>query len=230
MFCTGRFYVDDKDYPILKCHLHVPQKPTTKFGMVISECGAPQIHLTIESTSETHLLSWINDQIIKDYVQVRINNHHHLGADKVFDLRDVRCFQNDEYFRSDDTSPMTNVIILVAAIFQYNGDAPIVQHWRIQDPNNSDVTATERPEEGVITDCHFEDSDGNILTKLKANMDIYAVVNSTNMTGDIISLDLSDDEIDYEYNGQYLENDLLENINVTADTIRIPLRTIKQRN
>ncbi len=163
---------------------------------------------------------------------VRFINHHRLGADKVFDLYDVTCIQNEEFFWSKNTRPMTNVITLVPAILFYNGAWLIVLPWHIQDPNNlnSGTETTDRSVEGVITDCHYEDSEGNVLAKLKKDMDIYAVVNSANMTGNVISLDLSDDEIDYEYNGQYLENDLLENINVTADTIRIPLKTLKQRN
>ncbi len=41
MFCTGRFYVDGKDYPMIRCDLHLSAKPTSNSGMVLGEGPAP---------------------------------------------------------------------------------------------------------------------------------------------------------------------------------------------
>ncbi len=234
MFLTGRFYVDGKDYPMLRCRVQIPQKPIYKTGMVIGSSAAPQIHIAIESTSDTHLLHWINEQRSKDHVTLRFINYHKLGDDKVFDLYDVYCIRNEEYFWSDSSRPMTNTITLIPAIFIAKGAVPIILPWHKQDPktilNASYNNATQGTVEGKVSDCYFEDSEGNKLTKVKVDQNIYVVVNSTNMVGNVISVDLSDDKVDYEYNGQYLDSDLLENINVTADKMRVALKTLKQRN
>ncbi len=68
MFLTGRFYVDSMDYPMLRCDAHLSSKPINKFGMVLGEGPAPRFQILLESTPETHLLHWINDQQIKDHV------------------------------------------------------------------------------------------------------------------------------------------------------------------
>ncbi len=180
------------------------------------------------------MLRWINDEQIKDHVKLEFESTRLDERNKFFDLHDVTCVKNEENFWSDNTRPMTNSITLIPAILIAQGVLIRVQGWHIQNPKSlmggSTVEATERPVEGTLTDCYFEDQEGNVLTTVKKDQDIYAVVKSTNMTGKVISIDLSDDTVDYEYNGQYLENDLLENINVTADIIRIPLKTLKQRN
>ncbi len=87
-------------------------------------------------------------------------NHHRIGADKVFDLYDVRCIENYEDFRGDNNIPMTNSIILIPAILFNNGDGPIIQSWHIQNPaslrNPSRVQDTERP---VSVAQHEDDFD-----------------------------------------------------------------------
>lgn len=49
------------------------------------------------------------------------------------------------------------------------------------------------------------------------------------MIGKTASFDLSDDKLDYEYSGKYLENNLLENIKVTDEMMKVKLQTLKQR-
>ncbi len=236
MFCTGRFYVDEKDYPILKCHLQIPQKSVSKSGMVLNDSSVPQIHLTLESTSDTHLLSWINDQQIKDNVQVRIVNYHRLGADKVFDLRDVRCVQNDEYFWGLDNRPMTNVITLVAAIFQYNGSEPIIQHWHIQDPNDSDVTATERPVEAVDEDENFieayilDENNQRITVIDKPQLITVVIKTQGKVRKKIKSISLYNEEYDYVYEGTVLKNDTLRDYVIQTNEDHLSMKVIEATN
>ncbi len=60
-------------------------------------------------------------------------------------------------------------------------------------------------------------------------MEVTLVIKSQGLIGEKINIDLSDDKIDYEYQGEYLESDLIENFTVTEDVIKLPLKTIKQR-
>ncbi len=234
MYCKGRVYVDGLAYRILQCHISIPGCFLNQQGVSYSTPPASKFHIELESRQETHLLRWITEGEIKDHVHLKFKSAELDERDKTFDLHDVICVRNEEYFWSKNTLPMTNSITLIPAILIAQGVLLRVQSWHIQNPKRlmggSAVIATERPVEGILTDCYFEDQEGNVLTKVKKDQDIYAVVKSTNMTGKVISIDLSNDKVDYEYNGQYLENELLENINVTADIIKIPLKTLKQRN
>ncbi|MFV0506648.1 MAG: hypothetical protein ACK5L5_08075 [Bacteroidales bacterium] len=64
--------------------------------------------------------------------------------------------------------------------------------------------------EARILDVYFEDEEGN---RIEEHIDI----------------ELSDDDIDYEYNGTHLQDDILRNILVEDDQMQIELKTIKQR-
>jgi len=77
--------------------------------------------------------------------------------------------------------------------------------------------------------CYFECAEGEVLDQPEKNQTIYLILKTRDMLGKSIKIDLSDDEIDYEYQGQYLENDLLENVKVTAESMRLQLKTLKQR-
>ena len=50
------------------------------------------------------------------------------------------------------------------------------------------------------------------------------------MVGESIDIDLNDSKIDFEYKGVILENDILKDFVITSDTMKIELKTIKQRN
>jgi hypothetical protein len=49
------------------------------------------------------------------------------------------------------------------------------------------------------------------------------------MTGRKVKVDLSDVKFDYEYNGSISENDILDDFEITSDTMRIELKTIPGR-
>ena len=83
-------------------------------------------------------------------------------------------------------------------------------------------------EDPKIIGYSFENEEGKSLSKTKKNQTIYLHIKTREMIGKTINVDLSDDEIDYEYQGQHLKNDLLENIKVTADSMKLQLKTLKQ--
>jgi len=91
------------------------------------------------------------------------------------------------------------------------------------------VAAAPIEGEPKVLSCIFESEDGKTLSCPKKNQSIYLVVKTKDMIGKTINVDLSDDKIDYEYQGKYLENDLLENVKVTAENMRFQLKTLKQR-
>ncbi len=235
MFYTGRFYVDGKDYKMLRCGVDIPQKPLNKSGMVLSEGPAPRVHILLESTSETHLLHWINDQQLKDHTQVRFINHHRIGADKVFDLYDVRCIKNYENFWGENRSPMTNSITLIPGILIYNGAGPIVQPWHIQDPNNlnrSGVTATERVKTTVsetnLVESYYTDTKDNKLPQLRED-EVHFHLVTENCIGETIDINFNDSKFNFIHQGRELPNDTLNAYPISKDHEIISLTVIRDR-
>ena len=91
---------------------------------------------------------------------------------------------------------------------------------------------TVNKEEPKIIMSYFTDLNDNILgAGKKIGDEVYLVVEGRNLAGKEADLDLTDNEIDFEYNGELLENDILKSYVFQNDKIeRIKLRIIEQIN
>ena len=91
---------------------------------------------------------------------------------------------------------------------------------------------TVNKEEPKIIMSYFTDLNDNILgAGKKIGDEVYLVVEGRNLAGKEADLDLTDNEIDFEYNGERLENDILKSYVFQNDKIeRIKLRIIEQIN
>jgi hypothetical protein len=75
---------------------------------------------------------------------------------------------------------------------------------------------------------HFTNSAGEKLNKLQPGQDVTCVIQSRDLVDDTISLDFSNYGVGFEYEGQPLAGNSLEDTLITADTMRIPLKTLKK--
>jgi hypothetical protein len=83
--------------------------------------------------------------------------------------------------------------------------------------------------EGEIVQVYFEDSAGNKTEVTKPNQKVFLVVETKNLVGKKVNLDLADAKFDYEYNGKILENDILNDFEIAADTMKIELKSVPGR-
>ena len=79
-----------------------------------------------------------------------------------------------------------------------------------------------------ITTTYYTDLEGNRITKGAIGQEIYLVVEGHNLSGEKVTLNLSDPEIDFEYQGKHLTNDILENHTFSGNTEHIKLNKIWQ--
>ena len=61
-------------------------------------------------------------------------------------------------------------------------------------------------------------------------MEIYLCVETENASNQTLTINLNDSRIDYEYEGQIVENDVLKDISITGDITHIKLKTIEPKN
>lgn len=78
--------------------------------------------------------------------------------------------------------------------------------------------------EPKIIDCYYTDLEGKRIEETWVGDDIFLVVETENMIGETIDIDLADQYKDFEYNGEILENDTLKNIQITADIQKFKLK------
>ena len=78
---------------------------------------------------------------------------------------------------------------------------------------------------------YYTDLEGNIIKKGKIGDYIYLVIEGENLSGEKISLNLSDPEKDFEYREKHLTNDTLEEYVFLNNTYeRIKLKIVNQKN
>ncbi len=149
-------------------------------------------------------------------------------------MYDVRCIENYEDFWGENNKPMTNSITLIPAILIYNGDGPIIQPWHIQDPknlrNSSPVQATERPDSSPShVEVYLTDLNNNRISNYSIGDKILLVLRTENMIGKNVTVSIKDKKADFEYEGQRLVDDTLEDFSVTNDIETIELTVIPEQ-
>lgn len=77
---------------------------------------------------------------------------------------------------------------------------------------------------------YYTDLEGYKITKGVVGQEIYLVVEGESLSGKEANLDLTDNEIDFEYKGERLENDILKGYIFQNETLeRIKLKVIEQK-
>lgn len=87
----------------------------------------------------------------------------------------------------------------------------------------SNITADKNPD---LYEIFYTDFDGNREFEPMVGDDIWLVVKSREMVGELIDIDLSDNSWDLEYQEKPVENHQLPDIKLTSDIEHIPLRIV----
>lgn len=66
--------------------------------------------------------------------------------------------------------------------------------------------------------------------ELEPEMEIYLCIETENTSNQTLTINLNDPRIDYEYEGQMVENDVLKDISISGNTTRIKLKTVEPKN
>lgn len=87
-------------------------------------------------------------------------------------------------------------------------------------------------EEPKIIMSYFTDLNDKILgNRGKIGEEVYLVIEGVNLAGKEADLDLTDNEIDFEYNGEHLKNDILKGYIFQNNEIEhIKLKIVEQKN
>ncbi len=136
-------------------------------------------------------------------------------------------------YNSDSSEPMNYTITVTAGILRINGDNDTIHKQTWDDGTAFDtptpLTVIEEDVEPKILNSYLEDKQGNRVAKPKINQELYLIVKTKDMINESIDIDLSDSNIDFEYQGSILADDQLNNYNVTNDLMKIPLIARKQQ-
>lgn len=229
MSIKGKMYVDDMVYNIRRLDFGFDQKINTN-GTASTQPLGGLFNIEVESPKSTHLYAWGASNFGMKYIKLEFSPVTLASKSRTIELYDTLCIRHHDYFHHDSKDPMISVLQLSPAIIVQDGQTLVEKNWKVTDLSMQEVQPTQAVSENPeILECFFEDEQGNALLKPKKYQTIFLVVKTQDMVGKSVDLDLSDDSIDYEYNGAIVDNDLIQGVNVTADIMKIQLKTIKQR-
>nr|WP_290642759.1 type VI secretion system tube protein TssD [Labilibaculum sp.] len=203
---------------------------TNTYGTASTQPLGGLFNIEVESPKNTHLYAWGASNLEMKYVKLEFSPVTLASKSRTIELYDTLCIRHHDYFHHESKDPMISVLQLSPAIIVQDGQTLVEKNWKVSDLSMQNVEPTQLVSENPeILECFFENEQGEALAKPKKNQTIYLVVKTRDMVGKSVDLDLSDDSIDYEYNGAIVDNDLIQGVNVTADIMKIQLKTIKQR-
>ena len=220
----------DQVYPILDFELTLEKEADTT-GLPVSNPFGGKMAITFASAkNDTDLI----EAAMGSRMMVRgiIRMYRRDGIQKLFDYEFANAYLllRNETFDATSKSPLTTKIIIAPGILKKE-DWIFENYWN---PSNPFLTAaapisSSDDEELQIVDCYYTDLEGNKKPEPTTGEEIYLVLNTEYGVGETIDIDLADNERDFIYNGNVLENDIIKDYLINSDEDKIKLKVIPQK-
>lgn len=152
-------------------------------------------------------------------------------ATKTYYFNDAFPVHYKEVFVTNTDQPMQTIMTISPAIQDYG--AKLVKRWNLSHIAPSDETYVPSEvfvEEKKITDIYYEDMDGNRVRKLHVGSEVYLVIQSENISGRKVNVNLSDRNYDFIHNGELLEDDMLRDLVISGDIHKEKLKIVAQHH
>jgi len=124
---------------------------------------------------------------------------------------------------------MTTLIHLTPAIMIDDGYKVLDHYWKTKDLSATNVTPTvikQDDDEGKVIDYYLIGSEGTRIEEIGEEEEIFLILETEEMTGKKITIDLSSKSHDFEYQGKRLENDILTNYQIQGNQDKIKLKVL----
>ncbi len=147
-----------------------------------------------------------------------------------YKLNDCTCVRYFEVF--NNLSGMETFVTLSAAIQYYkNNDLYLIKGWREnwKPPQPYQTPVIEfKDEKPRVIDFYLTNKKGERIQKAKFEDIVYLNIETKNLIGYSITIDLDNPEVDYKLNGKILKNDVLSDYTIQKDLEKVELKVIEQ--
>ena len=113
-----------------------------------------------------------------------------------------------------------------------SGKIEFIDSGQINVPKNIDTIGMPLPEyvsKSQTIETYYTNLEGDKIEEAIIGEEIYLVLESKNMIGQVIDVDLSDNTRDFEYEGQILKDDILKNLTINKNIQQERLKVIPQQ-
>ncbi|CAA0172262.1 conserved hypothetical protein [Tenacibaculum maritimum] len=123
--------------------------------------------------------------------------------------------------------------VVFSAAIQYYKDTFYIKSWRENwKPPQPYQTSVEefKDTSPKFTGYYLENTKGERIKqeRLNINQKVYLVIETNNAEGETATINLNNNNLDFEYNGKVLDNDILKGIKILGNITKIQLKTVEQ--
>ena len=228
MSLVAKLYVEDKEINILDFKFRFTRS-TDEHGKPMGKPNGTVFEIIFETTSDQSFMSWAIATDMTKHVKIVVSPVTATSKSRVIELYDVHCVHFRNNFNAQDGEPMTTLIHLTPAIMIDDGYKVLDHYWKKTDLSvSAPITTLEPEKQPVFIESYYENKQEERISdeEVKIGDEVTLVLKTTDAVGKTITVSLQDEAKDFEYEGKRLENDLLENITISADVQRIPLKVL----
>jgi len=231
MSLIAKMYLEDKEITILDFKFRFT-RAVDEHGFPMGRPNGTVFEIIFETTSDQSFMAWSISTDMRKNVKIVISPVSGMSKSRIIELYDVYCVYFKNNFNAQNGEPMTTLIHLTPAIMIDDGYKVLDHYWKTTDLSAKATATTVGPDkQPVFIESYYENEKGERIPQeeVKIGDEVNLVLKTTDAVGKVITVSLQDEAKDFEYQGKRLENDLLENITITADVQRIPLKVLPQQ-
>ncbi len=230
MSVKAKLIIDEKEINLLWFSFGFSQRADTN-GRTSQNPVFIGLDLMIETRKDVNFAEW--SFALNEVKQIELHIYPVIlgGKTRKLNFYDCHLLKWANNFSATGTQPLSETLkISCAGVTDSNSAGEYSAYWRETFPNTDVETTTIDDEEPKFIEYHFEDMEGEIIaqSQLSTNTKIDLVITTENAIGKVMSINLNDSKLDFIYNDEVLENDILSGVNIDADETRVTLTAIKQ--
>ena len=189
-----------------------------------------QVGLTcvIEAIRQELFEEWAMENYMKKYVEIHME-HTTIGHGKSRILKCHDTFLLEFYTRFSHISedPITFYLFMKSGAIEASwSTADHVEQWSSL-PEEGEVTVIDN--EKKITDYYLTDKQNNEIDSYDVGDTIVLNIAIQNRVGDIMTINLNDNEHDFKQDGVDVVDDIIRDISIKSDLVQIELEVIAQK-
>jgi hypothetical protein len=147
---------------------------------------------------------------------------------RTYKFNDALLIYFKEFFYADGWQPMQTIITISPAIQNYGTEFP--KRWNVSwiPPSERMPYQPIENEEPKVLDYYITNIDNIRIDEDQIENTIILNIESRNLIGEHLTINLENKNVDFKYNGKVLPNDTITNYKITSNIEQIKLKVIKQ--
>ncbi|WP_299223082.1 type VI secretion system tube protein TssD [uncultured Aquimarina sp.] len=229
MAIQAKFYIDDVEINVLESSFSFKQN-SDNTGRPTSKPIYVGLYLVVETRKDFNFMELTINPDRSKQLELHYLSANFSGKTRKIKFVDSHFVQHTTQYSSDGVTPMTETLFIRSGgVIDSNSGSEYSSHWRTTFPSSVPVTTVnEEQEEKKVIDYYITDLNNKRIDKILAGDKILLNIHSRNMIDELFTIKLSNQTIDFKYNGEVLIDDTLSNYKIGSNQEKIELEAIKQ--